>query len=46
MGGDEAVARQHAAGKLTVRERIDRLFDAEYLQEIGILPPTPISRPI
>ena len=26
MGGDEAVARQHAAGKLTVRERIDRLL--------------------
>lgn len=24
MGGDEAVARQHAAGKLTVRERDTR----------------------
>jgi len=24
MGGDDAVARQHAAGKLTARERIDR----------------------
>ena len=28
MGGDDAVARQHAAGKLTVRERLDLLFDA------------------
>lgn len=30
MGGDEAVARQHAAGKLTVRERaalIDDVID-------------------
>jgi acetyl-CoA carboxylase carboxyltransferase component len=24
MGGDEAVARRRAAGRLTVRERIDR----------------------
>jgi acetyl-CoA carboxylase carboxyltransferase component len=36
MGGAEAVARQHAAGKLTVRERIDRLFDAGTFTEIGI----------
>ena len=36
MGGDEAVARQHAAGKLTVRERIDRLFDKDTFTEIGI----------
>jgi len=27
MGGVEAVAKQHAEGKLTVRERVDRLFD-------------------
>jgi acetyl-CoA carboxylase carboxyltransferase component len=26
MGGAEAVTRQHAAGKLTARERIDRLI--------------------
>ncbi len=25
MGGTEAIAKQHAEGKLTVRERIDRL---------------------
>ena len=28
MGGAERVERQHATGRLTVRERIDRLFDA------------------
>ena len=27
MGGDERVARQHAQGKYTVRERIERLLD-------------------
>jgi methylmalonyl-CoA decarboxylase subunit alpha len=36
MGGDEAVARQHAAGKLTVRERIGRLFDKDTFTEIGV----------
>jgi acetyl-CoA carboxylase carboxyltransferase component len=36
MGGDEAVARQHAAGKLTARERIERLFDEDTFTEIGI----------
>ncbi len=37
MGGDEAVARQHAGGKLTVRERIDLLLDAGSFREIGSL---------
>src|SRR4029453_12999910 len=36
MGGDDAAARQHAAGKLTVRERIDRLFDKDSFTEIGM----------
>ena len=36
MGGTEAVARQHAAGKLTVRERLDLLFDEDSFTEIGI----------
>jgi acetyl-CoA carboxylase carboxyltransferase component len=36
MGGKEAVDKQHAAGKLTVRERIDRLFDAGTFTEIGV----------
>jgi acetyl-CoA carboxylase carboxyltransferase component len=37
MGGAEAIAKQHAEGKLTVRERIDRLFDAGSFHEIGLL---------
>ena len=36
MGGKEAVDRQHAAGKLTARERIDRLFDVGTFTEIGV----------
>jgi acetyl-CoA carboxylase carboxyltransferase component len=35
MGGDDAVARQHAAGKLSARERLDLLFDADSFVEIG-----------
>jgi len=27
MGGEERVARQHQRGRLTARERIDRLVD-------------------
>jgi acetyl-CoA carboxylase carboxyltransferase component len=37
MGGEENVARQHDNGKLTVRERIDRLLDPESFHEIGAL---------
>lgn len=36
MGGEEAIAKQHAAGKLTVRERLDLLFDAGSFTEIGV----------
>jgi acetyl-CoA carboxylase carboxyltransferase component len=36
-GGAEAVARHHAEGRLTVRERIDRLLDAGSFQEVGKL---------
>ena len=35
MGGEERVARQHANGRLTVRERIARLLDAGTFREIG-----------
>jgi acetyl-CoA carboxylase carboxyltransferase component len=35
MGGSEKVKRQHEAGRLTVRERIDRLVDRESFHEIG-----------
>jgi acetyl-CoA carboxylase carboxyltransferase component len=37
MGGEERVARQHASGRLTVRERIDRLFDDGSFHETGAL---------
>ncbi|MEA2313246.1 MAG: hypothetical protein QOE28_3214 [Solirubrobacteraceae bacterium] len=37
MGGEERVARQRAAGKLTVRERIDRLLDDGTFHETGAL---------
>jgi acetyl-CoA carboxylase carboxyltransferase component len=36
-GGPEAVAKHHAAGKLTVRERIERLLDAGTFREVGKL---------
>lgn len=35
MGGPEKVKRQHDGGKLTVRERIDRLLDKNSFREIG-----------
>ena len=37
MGGEERVARQHAAGRLTVRERIARLLDEGSFHEIGAI---------
>jgi acetyl-CoA carboxylase carboxyltransferase component len=37
MGGPGKVARQRAAGRLTVRERIDALLDAGSFHEIGAL---------
>ena len=37
MGGEERVARQHASGRLTVRERIERLFDEGSFRETGAL---------
>src|SRR5687767_7234640 len=37
MGGTERVERQHSQGKLTVRERIDLLFDAGSFFESGLL---------
>jgi acetyl-CoA carboxylase carboxyltransferase component len=37
MGGSERVAKQHARGKLTARERIDLLFDPGTFEEFGIL---------
>jgi acetyl-CoA carboxylase carboxyltransferase component len=37
MGGPENVARQHRAGRLTVRERIERLLDPGSFHETGAL---------
>lgn len=37
MGGPERVERQHAAGRLTIRERIDHLADPGSFREIGRL---------
>lgn len=37
MGGVDKVERQHGEGKLTARERIDMIADAESFHEIGAL---------
>jgi acetyl-CoA carboxylase carboxyltransferase component len=37
MGGPERVARQHAGGRLTVRERIERILDPGSFREIGAI---------
>ncbi len=37
MGGEEAVERQHARGRWTIRERLDALVDADSLEEQGSL---------
>ncbi len=37
MGGPDKVARQHASGRRTARERIDRLADPGSFTEIGAL---------
>ena len=37
MGGEERVERQRASGRLTVRERVERLFDDGTFHETGAL---------
>ena len=37
MGGPDKVKRQHDAGRLTIRERVDLLVDAGSLHEIGTI---------
>ena len=37
MGGADKVKRQHDAGRLTVRERIQRLLDDGSFHEVGAL---------
>ena len=35
QGGKEAIAKQHARGRLTIRERIAALLDADSFEEHG-----------
>ncbi len=35
-GGEEAIARQHAKGRMTARERIDKLLDPDSFVETGL----------
>ena len=37
MGGEAKIAKQHERGKLTVRERLDILFDKDTFVELGLL---------
>ncbi|MHB8512422.1 MAG: acyl-CoA carboxylase subunit beta [Actinomycetota bacterium] len=37
MGGPEKIQRQHSLGKLTVRERLELLFDEGSFEEYGLL---------
>lgn len=37
LGGKERVERQHKGGRLTVRERIDRMLDPDSFHEIGAI---------
>lgn len=37
MGGDERIARHHASGRLTVRERVEGLIDPGSWYELGLL---------
>jgi len=37
MGGEKQIANQHKLGKLTARERIDKLFDSNTFNEIDAL---------
>lgn len=35
-GGDKAIAKQHSLGKMTARERLDKLFDSGTFVETGL----------
>jgi len=37
MGGEKRIAKQHARGRLTARERVDKLLDASSFMELGLL---------
>jgi acetyl-CoA carboxylase carboxyltransferase component len=42
LGGESLVAKEHDRGRLTVRERIDRLVDPGSFREVGTLTTLPI----
>ena len=44
MGGEKAVARLHARGKLSARERLDGLLDPGSFNEIGLLAEAEVTR--
>lgn len=44
MGGEDAVARLHARGKLSARERLDKLLDPGSFNEIGLLAEGEVGR--
>ena len=35
QGGEDSIARHHGKGKLTIRERISKLVDADSFEEVG-----------
>jgi len=37
LGGPEAVEKHHAQGRLTIRERLSRVLDADSFHEVGML---------
>ena len=45
MGGSRRVARHHASGRLTARERVDLLLDADSWMELGLLAEPELRRP-
>ncbi len=42
MGGPDNVERQHKAGRLTVRERVERLLDPDSFHETGAVAGVPV----
>ncbi|KJS13647.1 MAG: methylmalonyl-CoA carboxyltransferase [Desulfotomaculum sp. BICA1-6] len=44
-GGEKKIAKQHAAGKMTARERIDYFFDQDTFREIDVFAGEPDKNP-
>lgn len=45
MGGPEGIAKHHASGRLTVRERLERMIDPGSWFEVGLLAKPELRRP-